>query len=136
MVDTLDIKIINKLKSNSRQSFVDIGKQISLSPSSVRERIQKLEDNGVIKGYDIKVDNGKLGYGLEVFVLLKLFSGKLKSFMTVKETFPEIIEAHRITGPYNIHMKVMLKDQLHLQNFIDKLIYYGDPTTHLILSEV
>jgi Lrp/AsnC family leucine-responsive transcriptional regulator len=124
------------LQQNSRASFVEIGKKISLSASSVRERIQKLEDLEIIKAYTLKLDHTKMGYGLEVFIMIKLFSGKLKSFMEAVNSFPEIKRASRITGSHNIHMKVVLKDQLHLQQFIDKLINYGEPTTHLILSEL
>jgi Lrp/AsnC family leucine-responsive transcriptional regulator len=136
MVDTLDLKIIESLKVNSRTSFVEIGKQIGLSPSSVRERVQKLEDTEVIKGYNIQLDNKKLGFGLEVFIMFKLFSGKLKIFCDDLNQFPEIYEVYRITGTHNIFMKVVLIDQLHLQQFIDRLLVYGEPTTHLILSDL
>lgn len=136
MVDTLDLKIIESLKVNSRTSFVEIGKQIGLSPSSVRERIQKLEDTEVINGYSIQLNNKKLGYGLEVFIMYKLFSGKLKIFCDELNQFPEIYEVYRITGTHNIFMKVVLIDQLHLQQFIDRLLVYGEPTTHLILSDL
>jgi Lrp/AsnC family leucine-responsive transcriptional regulator len=136
MVDQLDIKIINELNKNSRQSFAEIGRLINLSASSVRERIQKLEESEVIKAYSLKIDQSKLGFGLEVFLMLKLFSGKLNIFMNEIYLFPEIKEAYRITGPHNIHMRVVLKNQLHLQQFIDKLVHFGDPTTHLILSEL
>jgi Lrp/AsnC family leucine-responsive transcriptional regulator len=136
MLDSIDRKIIDLLQQNSRASFVEIGKQIPLSASSVRERIQKLEETEIIKGYSLKLDHAKMGYGLEVFIMIKLFSGKLKSFMGAIDSFPEVKRATRITGSHNIHMKVVLKDQLHLQQFIDKLINYGEPTTHLILSEL
>ncbi|PIF63005.1 Lrp/AsnC family transcriptional regulator [Flavobacterium sp. 11] len=136
MVDTLDLKIIESLKVNSRTSFVEIGKQIGLSPSSVRERVQKLEDTEVIKGYNVQLDNKKLGFGLEVFIMFKLFSGKLKIFCDDLNQFPEIYEVYRITGTHNIFMKVVLVDQLHLQQFIDRLLVYGEPTTHLILSDL
>lgn len=136
MVDALDLKIIGRLQINSRASLVEIGKQIGLSPSSVRERIQKLEDSKVIKAYDIQLDHSKLGYGLEVMIMLKMFSGKLLTFNKHLKDFPEITELYRITGPHNIFMKVILKDQLHLQQFIDRLLIYGEPTTHLILSDL
>ena len=136
MVDTLDSKIIENLKINSRTSFVEIGKQIGLSPSSVRERVQKLEDTEVIKGYTIQLNTKKLGFGPEVFILFKLFSGKLKFFCEELDQFPEISEVYRITGTHNIFMKVVLIDQLHLQQFIDRLLVYGEPTTHLILSNL
>ncbi|MEO5787958.1 Lrp/AsnC ligand binding domain-containing protein [Gelidibacter sp.] len=51
-------------------------------------------------------------------------------------TYPEVQEAFRITEPYNIHIRVVLRDQLHLQQFIDKLINYGSPTTLLMLTEI
>ena len=136
MIDTIDLKIIEKLKMNSRVSFVEIGKQIGLSPSSVRERVQKLEESEVIKGYNIVLDNKKLGFGLEVFIMFKLFSGKLILFCDQLNQYPEISEVDRITGTHNIFMKVILIDQLHLQQFIDRLLVYGEPTTHLILSNL
>lgn len=136
MVDYIDKQIIDVLYKNSRMSFADIGRKIHLSPSSVRERVQKLKDLQVIKSYALKLDHSKLGFGLEVFIILKLFSGKLKVFISKVHEFHEIEEVYRITGSQNIHMKVILKDQLHLQQFIDKLIVYGDTTTHLILSEI
>lgn len=136
MVDAIDLKIIEKLKDNARVSFVEIGKQIGLSPSSVRERIQKLEDMEVIKGYSVELNTKKLGFGLEVFIMFKLFSGNLILFSEQLKEFPEITEIHRITGTHNIFMKVILTDQLHLQQFIDRLLIYGEPTTHLILSNL
>ena len=136
MVDAIDLKIIEKLKVNARVSFVDIGKQIGLSPSSFRERIQKLEDMEVIKGYSVELNTKKLGFGLEVFIMFKLFSGNLILFSEQLKEFPEITEIHRITGTHNIFMKVILTDQLHLQQFIDRLLIFGEPTTHLILSNL
>lgn len=135
-MDSIDVKIIVVLKRNSRASFAAIGREIGLSPSSVRERIQKMEDLGVIKSYGIEIDHAMMGNGLEVFILLKIFSGKLKRIIAEVNSFPEVQEVYRITGPHNIHMKVVLRDQMHLQQFIDNLINYGDPTTHLILSEL
>jgi len=135
MADAIDLKIISRLQINSRASFVEIGKQIGLSPSSVRERIQRLEETNVIKAYKIQLNHSKLGYGLEVMIMLKMFSGKLLDFNKQVKDFPEINELYRITGPHNIFMKVVLKDQSHLQKFIDRLLVYGEPTTHLILSD-
>ncbi|WP_299676686.1 Lrp/AsnC family transcriptional regulator [uncultured Tenacibaculum sp.] len=136
MVDEIDLSILKEIQANSRISFADIGRKINLSPSAVRERVQKLEDNEVIKKYSADIDYAKIGYGIEAFIILKLYSGKLKIFMKDSLQFSEIKKAYRITGSQNIHMKVALRNQLHLQEFIDKLIDYGDTTTHLILSEI
>ena len=136
MIDKTDRKMIELLKANSKTSFAEISKKVALSPSSVRERINKLEDIGVIKGYSLKIDEALLGNSLEVFILLKVFTGKLQYVILELNKYPEILKAHRITGPHNFHLRVALRDQLHLQQFIDKLITLGEPTTLLILSEL
>ena len=75
---------------NSRISFADIGRKINLSPSAVRERIQKLEDHEIIKNYTAEIDYSKVGYGIEAFIILKLHSGKLKLFLNKSHQFSEI----------------------------------------------
>lgn len=136
LTDTIDLKILESLQQNSRKSFADIGRIVGLSPSAVRERVQKIEDQGVIKKYGVQLDYKLLGYDLEVFILVKVFHGNLQRFLDFVKTLAEVREAHRITGNYNVHLKVLLKDQLHLQSLIDQLMPYGDTHTFLILSQV
>ncbi len=136
IVDEIDLKLISFLQKNSRRSFADLGKLISLSPSATRGRVQKMEDNGIIKKYDIQLDYKQLGYDVEAFIMIKVFQGKLKFFLNVINDFSEIKEAHRITGNMNVHLKIIVKNQLHLQKVIDQLILYGDTNTFLILSQL
>jgi Lrp/AsnC family transcriptional regulator, leucine-responsive regulatory protein len=136
MVDTIDMQLLGFLKENSRLSFAELGRKINLSPSAVRERVQKMEDVGVIKKYDIQIDYRKLGHELDAFILLKVFPGRLKDVLKKIKDFPEIKEAHRITGSQNLHLKVVLKNQMDLQNFLDKIMLFGDTNTFLILSEI
>ena len=135
-VDEVDLKLISFLQKNSRRSFADLGKLINLSPSATRGRVQKMEDNGVIKKYGIQLDYKQLGFDVEAFIMIKVFQGKLKPFLNVISDFPEVKEAHRITGNMNVHLKIIVKNQLHLQKLIDQLIFYGDTNTFLILSQL
>ena len=136
MVDVIDKKILDILNNNARLSFADLGRKISLSPSAVRERIQKMEDTGVIQNYRIQVDHKKIGYELEAFILLKVFPGQLKHVLKKISDFPEIKEAYRITGNQNLHLKVVIKDQLSLQKLLDQLMLFSDTNTFFILSEI
>ncbi|UOB17464.1 Lrp/AsnC family transcriptional regulator [Abyssalbus ytuae] len=136
MVDKIDVKILEVLKNNSRLSFAEIGRMINLSPSSVRERIQKLEDSQIILGYNVNLNYKLLEYDLEAFILVKVFHGKLTSFLNVLNHIEEIVEAHRIIGNQNVHLKVLLKNQIHLQELIDRLMAFGDTQTLLVLSKV
>ena len=135
-MDDIDKKILDILKENSRLSFADLGRKINLSPSAVRERVQKLEELEVIQKYSIELDNKKIGNDIEAFILLKVFPGQLVHVLKKIKTFDEIMETHRITGSQNIHLKVAVKNQLCLQKLLDELMIFSDTTTFLILSKV
>jgi Lrp/AsnC family leucine-responsive transcriptional regulator len=136
MLDEFNVKIIDLLKKDSRTSYAEIGRKIHLSPSSVRERVQYLIDIGLIKKFSIEIDPVQLGYELQAFILIKLFSGKLKNFISIVNQFKEVQQSFRITGNQNVLLKVLFKDQKHLQNFLDLIMVYGDTTTYMVLSEI
>jgi Lrp/AsnC family leucine-responsive transcriptional regulator len=62
--------------------------------------------------------------------------GKLKPFLIKVKTFQEVLNCYRITGNENIVLEVMLKNQKHLEQFIDQLISYGETKTQIVLSNV
>ena len=136
MLDEFNVKIIELLNKNARASYAEIGREIHLSPSSVRERVQYLLDTGIIKGFSVEIDQDQLGFGLQAFILVKLFSGKLMNFISIANQFKEVQRCYRITGAQNVMLKVMLKDQKHLQDFLDIIMVYGDTTSYLVLSEI
>jgi len=82
------------------------------------------------------VSHALTGHQLKAIITLRAFMGKLKPFLAIVASFEEVINCYRITGNENIVMEVVLKDQFHLEKFIDKLIQYGETRTHIILSNV
>ncbi|SMC61617.1 Lrp/AsnC family transcriptional regulator [Cellulophaga tyrosinoxydans] len=135
-IDELNWGILKSLQKNARESFANIGRKVGLTPPAVAERIKKMEDLGIINGYKAVVSHTQTGYQLKAIITLRAFMGKLKPFLETVKTFEEVINCYRITGNENIIMEVVLKDQFHLEKFIDKLIQYGETRTHIILSEV
>ena len=135
-VDLLNNKIVAALQKNARVSFAEIGRIVGLTPPAVAERVKKLEDTSVILKYHTEVSYTKMGYQLKAMITLRAFVGKLKPFLEVVKSYPEVVNCYRITGNENIMMEVVLKDQQHLEKFIDTLIQYGETRTHIILSEV
>lgn len=136
MLDSLHWNILTALQQNARASFAAIGRKIGLSPPAVAERIKRLEDLGVISGYWAEVSHKEVGYQLKAIITLRAFMGKLKPFLDHVKKLEEVINCYRITGNENIIMEVVLRDQSHLEEFIDQLIQYGETRTHIILSEV
>lgn len=136
MVDELDRSILGILEQNARLSFAEIGRAVGLSPSATRERVQKLEDKGIITGYGVSVDHRLLGNDIEAFISVKAFHGKLRPFLLAVGSYPEVRRAYRVTGGQNVHLEVIAKDRLQLQKLIDQIMEYGDTETQLVLSEV
>lgn len=135
-IDDLNWHILRLLQENSRLSLSNIGREVGLTSPAVAERVKKMEDLGILEGFKAKVSYTQAGYQLKAIITLRAFMGKLKPFLEMVKTLEEVINCYRITGDENIIMEVVLKDQAHLERFIDELIRYGETRTHIILSDV
>lgn len=135
-MDHLNWTILEQLQLNARISFSEIGRKVGLTSPAVAERIKKMEDAGIINSYKTQLSHQKLGYQLKAIITLRAFTGRLKAFLETVSTFKEVINCYRITGNENIIMEVILRDQVHLEKLIDKLITYGETRTHIVLSNV
>lgn len=135
-IDRLNQKILKCLQVNARQSNAEIGRQVGISSPAVSERIKKMEDMGIIEGYKALVSPFEIGYQLKAIITLRAFMGKLKPFLDKVKSFDEVVNCYRITGDENIVMEVVLKNNKHLEAFIDNLIVYGESKTQIVLSRV
>ena len=98
--DKIDEKIIDFLKNDSRESFVDIGKKLKLSESAVRRRVKNLVDNGTIKKFTVEVDDVN---NTSAIVLISVDSAMDTSKVSSKITKLEGIKTvYEITGQYDI----------------------------------
>ncbi len=135
--DDFDWKIIDLLQKNSRFSFAQISREIGLSPSAVAERIQRLEDENVIKKHVSIIDPKKVGYSLKAYITFSIKDfQKYERFLESIEEFPEIIDCSRVTGNDCLIMKVVLVDNTHLENLVNRLSVYGSPSTSVVLSDI
>ncbi len=134
--DELDREILTLLAGNARYTYAQLGREIGLSPSAVAERVQKLEDTGVIKGYETTIDYTKLGYPLAAYITMSFQSDQYARFAKDRSSFPEIITCSRITGNDCLIMKVRLRSGEHLATLVDRLLVFGKPATSLVLSEL
>ena len=135
-IDNLKWKILKCLQNNARQSNAEIGREVGISSPAVSERIKKMEDADIIQSYNTLVSPFEVGYQLKALITLRAFMGMLKPFLEKVKTYDEVINCYRITGNENIVMEVVLKNQTHLESFIDQLIVYGETKTQIVLSHV
>ena len=135
-IDSLNWKILKCLQENARQSNAAIGRQVGITSPAVSERIKKMEDLSIIENHITLISAFEVGYQLKALITLHAFMGKLKPFLEKVKTFDEVVNCYRITGNENIVMEVVLKNQKHLETFIDQLIVYGESKTQIVLSHV
>jgi len=135
-IDALNWKILKLLQENARESNASIGRKVGISSPAVSERIKKMEDANILVGYKSFVSSFEAGYQLKALITLRAFMGMLKPFLEKVKTYDEVQNCYRITGNENIVMEVVLKNQKHLEIFIDQLIVYGETKTQIVLSHV
>ena len=135
-IDNLNWKILKCLQQNARMSNAEIGRRVGITSPAVSERIKKMEDAEIIQGYTTFVSPFEAGYQLKALITLRAFMGMLKPFLEKVKTYDEVVNCYRITGNENIVMEVVLKNQKHLEVFIDQLISYGETKTQIVLSHV
>lgn len=135
-MDAINFKILEALQENARMPFTRIGQDLGMSSPAISDRVKKMEDLGVIRGYKAIVDPRALGYQLQAMITLRAFVGKLRPLLDKVPQLREVRNCYRITGTENIIMEVVLEDQGHLERFIDLLIAYGETRTHVVLSQV
>ena len=99
MIDDLDKQILNILQENARTSNAEIARQVGMAPSAVLDRIRKLEERGVIKGYGVQLDGQSVGLGLLAFVFVRTDDMAGENKVTRALTgVPEVLEVHHVAG--------------------------------------
>jgi len=134
LIDRYNRNILLELQYDGRISYTELGKRVGLTGPAVKERVHKLEEAGVIKGYRVRLDLSKLGYTMTAIINFKMNPGSIKRFIDDLAKIPEVIEVNRITGSDNMIIKVALKETRHLEKLINRFIEYGVPTTSIVLS--
>src|SRR5690625_7772244 len=95
-----------------------------------------MEELGVIQVYITNIDPIETELQLRTIITTRAFMGKLRPCIDKVKTFEEVLNCYRITGNENIVMEVVVRDQKHMEAFIDQIIGYGESKTQIVLSHV
>lgn len=105
MIDDIDKQILSIVQNDGRISNAEIARQVNLAASAVLERIRKLEERGVIKGYSATVDPKAVGFGLTAFVSVRT-SDCGDGTDELLAQIPEVLEVHDVAGEDSYLLKV------------------------------
>ena len=124
-MDKTDKKILTLLQQDSAQPLSDIARKVGLSVTPCWRRIQKLEEDGIIRGRVALLDAEKLGLGMSVFVALKITehsSEWLNNFALKISEYDEVMEFYRMSGDVDYMLRVVVKNMAAYDAFYKKLI--------------
>ena len=125
-LDKFDLAILSVLREDARASLQDISSRVGLSTTPCWARIKKMENDGVIQGYTVRIDPAAVGYTETVIVQVTLENHNdetLAAFGRALEAIPEVLEAYLISGDYDYHIRIAVRDTRDYERLLREQLY-------------
>jgi Lrp/AsnC family transcriptional regulator, leucine-responsive regulatory protein len=130
-MEKLDRRILALLARDGRMSYTDIGKETGLSTSAAQQRVRRLEQRGVIRGYTAILDSAELGLMVTAFVAIKPFDpGQPDDTPERLQDIPEIISCYSVAGDASYLLKVQVPGMAQLESLLARIRSAGKVSTH------
>jgi Lrp/AsnC family leucine-responsive transcriptional regulator len=133
-LDVIDWAIIRELQADARLSYSELSRRVHMSTPAVAERVRRLEQASVIRGYHAEVDPAACGWPVSAWVRMACYGPNCILRDPGVAMWPEVTEIHRVTGPDCSVVKVSAQSMQAFEGLIDRLAVYGTPTSTLVLS--
>lgn len=134
-LDELHKAILNELQQNARISNAELGRRIGLTAPAVGERIKRLEEAGIIKGFGTHINFRRLQYTEKALIGVKLPHAYTDTFLKATEKIAGITDIVRVTGEYCFFVSVTVSTRAELDVILDQFGAYGETITYGVLSE-
>jgi Lrp/AsnC family leucine-responsive transcriptional regulator len=134
VLDDANRRLLTELQADARLSFAELGRRVGLSSPAVADRLQRLEQNGTIRGYHADVDPPAVGLPLSAIIRIRPSPGQVQNVAELARDTPEVVECHRVTGDDCYVMTLYVRDVEHLEELIDQFAAYGQTTTAIMQS--
>lgn len=135
-VDEIDLRILKLLQDDARVSIKSIANKLYLSAPTVKSRIDEMTQKGIIKGYYTEIDNSIFENIIKCYIEIEVSPVKKDELYKVLNESIHVIECDRVTGEYSLIAKVMFKNTVEMDKFINKLQHYGRTRTQIIFSSI
>jgi Lrp/AsnC family leucine-responsive transcriptional regulator len=133
-LDAVDLRILRLLAEDARTSVAEIARAVRMSAPSVSERIRRLQENGTIEGYTIRINPAAFGLPLAAWLRIRPVPGELARVTEIIKGIPEIVSCDRVTGEDCFIAKVNVRSVTDLETVIDRIIPYAMTNTAIVQS--
>ena len=118
-IDSLDKKILALITKNARIPYLEVARECKVSGAAIHQRIQRLQNLGVIKGSEFILNPAKIGFHTCAFIGIFLKKASLfDKVVQMLEQIPEVVECHYTTGQYAIFIKIYAQNNEHLKRIL------------------
>ncbi len=135
MLNNVDQRILEVLLKDARISLKDLGQQVGLSSPSISERLHRLEERGVIRGFTVDIDPQALGYQLQAIVRIRPLPGKLQIVQQLIEETPEFCECDKVTGEDCYIARLYVRSIAQLDQIIDRIADKAETNTAIVKAQ-
>jgi DNA-binding Lrp family transcriptional regulator len=138
-IDGFDRKILALLQADARLTNNDLSERVNLSASQCSRRRQRLEEEGLIRGYRAVLDRDRLGFPLVNIISVTLAThnrDNARRFAELLARLPEVLEAHALTGEMDYFVKVVTPDLRSLAEFVNDVLLPHESVQHVKTSIV
>jgi Lrp/AsnC family transcriptional regulator, leucine-responsive regulatory protein len=133
-LDPVAVRILRALLDDPRLSMSALGRRVGMSAPAVTERVRRLEEAGVIRGYRLDIDPAAVGLPVAAWVRVRPGPGQLPKIAELAAELPEVVECHRITGEDCFLIKVHAPSVQQLEDVLDRFLAYGQTVTSIVVS--
>ena len=142
-IDKIDRRILAILQADGRIANVELAERIGLSPTSIGERLKRLQRDGFVEGYGARLNPHRLGLGLLVFVEvigLPRWTEADQRFAKAVQTAPEVLECHMVAGGFDYLVKARVADMTAYRRFLGEILLalpgVRETRTYAVMEEV
>ncbi|KQM31943.1 Lrp/AsnC family transcriptional regulator [Agrobacterium cavarae] len=132
MLDDVDKRILELLSNDGRMSVKDLAQHVGLSAPSTSERIKRLEERGVIRGFTVEIDPASIGFMLQAIIRVRPLPGKLHVVQQLIEAIPEISECDKVTGDDCFIARLHVRSIEELDTILDRIADKAETNTSIV----
>jgi Lrp/AsnC family leucine-responsive transcriptional regulator len=134
VLDAVNRRILALLADDARISIAELARRLDMSAPAVRERVSRLEQVGVIRGYHVDIDPVAVGLPVAAWVRVRPGPGQLPKVADLARRSPQVSECHRITGDDCFLLKVHGPGIEDLESLLDAFLMFGQTTTAIVVA--
>jgi DNA-binding Lrp family transcriptional regulator len=123
-IDELDIRLIRLLRASPNLPVVEMARRLDAARGTVQARLDRLVGDGVVIGFGPDVDAAAVGHGVLAFTTLEIAQGAGDQIIEGLRLIPEVLEVHAITGPGDLHVKVVARSNDHLHAVLERVLAF------------